>query len=154
MLTGWRDFDDTLRTFDLLQRRIDRALTFQGWVDPAWGRDRARRRVRAAWPPTNVFETKEAFVVRAEVPGLAEGDVSVSMEDDALVVRGERKGEAPEGYRVHLRERASIAFTRKLALPGRVQADAVTATLKNGVLTITLPKAQEALPRQIAVKAL
>jgi HSP20 family protein len=154
MLTGWRDFDDTFRTFDLLQRRIDRALALDGWFDPAWARDRARRRARAVWPPTNVFETKEAFVVKAPVPGLAEGDVSVSMEDDALVVRGERKGEVPEGYKVHLRERASIAFKRKLPLPGRVQADAVTATLKDGLLTITLPKAQEALPRQIAVKAL
>jgi len=151
MLTGWIDFDDTLRTLDLLQRRIDRA--FDGWADPAWTRERPRHRARAAWPPTNVFETKEAFVVKAEVPGLAQGDVSVSMEDDALVVRGERKGEVRDGYKVHLRERASIAFTRKLPLPGRVDAEGVTATLENGVLTITLPKAREALPRQISVKA-
>jgi HSP20 family protein len=152
MLTGWRDFDDTLRTLDLLQRRFDRA--FGDWAEPVWARERTRRRARAAWPLTNVFETKEAFVVRAEVAGLAEGDVSVSMEDDALVVRGERKGEVPDGYKVHLRERASIAFTRKLPLPGRVDANAVTATLEHGVLTVTLPKAKEALPRQIAVKAL
>ncbi len=159
MLTGWRDFDDrlrtldTLRTLDLLHRRIDRA--FEDWTAPA---DRAernapRRRVAVAWPPTNVFEAKEAFVVKVEVPGLAEGDVSVSVEDDALVIRGERKSEVPEGYKVHLRERTPIAFARKVPLPDRIDFDAVAASLKDGVLTITLPKAKEALPRQIAVKA-
>lgn len=147
MLTGWTDFEHTLRTIDRLQRRMDRAF-FDG-PDPLI----VRRRARAAWPATNVFETKDAFVVKAEVPGLAEGDVSVSVEDDALVVRGERKTAVPEGYRVHLRERAPVAFTRKLPLPAHVDANAVTATLEHGVLTITLPKAKEALPRRIAVKA-
>jgi HSP20 family protein len=151
MLTGWRDFDDTLRAFDLLQRRIDRAFDY--WADPMPSSERLRRRVRASWPATNLFETKEAFIVKADVPGLAEGDVSVSVEDNALVVRGERKSELPEGYTVHLRERSPVAFTRKLPLPTRVDAEAVTATLNDGVLTITLPKAKDTLPRQIAVKA-
>ena len=151
MLTGWRDFDDTLRAFDQLQRRIDR--TFDSWATPSAAADRLRRRTTASWPTTNVFETKESFVVKAEVPGLAENDVAVSVEDDALVVRGQRKCAAPEGYTAHLRERASVAFTRKLPLPARVDADAVAATLRDGVLTITLPKAKDALPRQVAVKA-
>jgi HSP20 family protein len=150
MLTGWRDFDDTLRALDLLQRRLDRA--FDPWTDPL-NLDRARVRARPAWPPTNVFETKEAFIVKSELPGLAEGDVAVSVEEEALVVRGERKSDVPEGYKVHLRERSPVAFTRKLPLPSRVDADAVTAKLSDGVLTITLPKAKEALPRQISVKA-
>ena len=152
MLTGWFDFDDTFRTFDRLQRRLDRAL--DSAADPVWVRARPRRFAAAAWPPTNVFETKEAFVVKAEVPGVAEGDVSVSVEEEMLVVRGERKAEPREGYRVHQRERAPVAFTRKLPLPARIDADAVTATLADGVLTVTLPKAKETLPRQIAVKAL
>ena len=147
MLTGWRDFDDTLRTLDLMQRRFDRAI--EGWEPP---RLRVRHATRAAWPLTNVFETKEAFLVKAEVPGLAEGDVSVTVEEDSLVVRGERKIAVPEGYRVHLRERAPGAFTRKLPLPGRIDADGVSASLSEGVLTVTLPKAKEALPRQISVK--
>ncbi|HEX3344864.1 MAG TPA: hypothetical protein VHS09_09845, partial [Polyangiaceae bacterium] len=69
MLTGWRDFEHTLQTFDRLQRHLDR--TFADSVDAARGR---RRAPRFAWPATNVFETKEAFVVVAEVPGLTEGD--------------------------------------------------------------------------------
>ena len=132
MLTGWREFDDTLRALGMLQRHIGHLTT---------------------WPPTNVLETKDRFVVRSEVPGLAESDVSVSVEDDALVIRGERKADVPQGYKVHMRERQAYAFTRKFPLPARVDADAVTATLKDGVLTVTLPKAKEALPRQIAVKA-
>jgi HSP20 family protein len=150
MLTGWRDFDDTLQALNWLHRRMDRA--FEDWAVPA-SREALRQRAHAAWPAMNVFETREAFVVKAEVPGLAEGDVSVSVEDEALLVRGERKTPVPEGYKVHLRERTPVAFTRKLPLPGRVDFDAVTASLKDGVLTITLPKAKEALPRQIAVKA-
>jgi HSP20 family protein len=150
MLTGWRDFDDTLRTLDLLHRRIDRA--FEDWATLPEATELPRRRALAAWPPTNVFETKEAFVVKEDVPGLAEGDVSVSVQDEALVIRGERKSQVPAGYKVHVRERAPVAFTRKLPLPARVDFDAVTAALKDGVLTITLPKAKEALPRQIAVK--
>jgi HSP20 family protein len=163
MLTGWRDLEDTLGMFDLLQREMGRAFAPRDALQAT--RDRRERFVRrptlglgvtlgrAAWPVTNVFETKEAFVVRADVPGMAEGDVSVSVEEDALVIRGERKAEVPEGYRVHLRERSSVAFTRKVPLPAHVDADGVTATLSEGVLTVKLPKAREALPRQIAVKA-
>jgi len=150
MLTGWRDFDHTLRALDLLQRRIDHV--FDDWGSAIAG-ERARRPVRSAWPPVNAFETKEAFVYRAEVPGLGEADVSVHVEDDALVLRGERKADVPAGYEVRLRERAPIAFVRKLPLPGRIDADGVTATMKDGVLTVTLPKAKEALPRQVAIKA-
>jgi HSP20 family protein len=142
MLMGWTDFEQTLRTFDRWQRRVERDV----FAD--WG-----RRARVAWPPTNVFETKEAFVVKADVPGLAQQDVSVTVEDDVLVLRGERKVDAPAGYRAHVHERAAIAFTRRLPLTARVDANAVTATLEHGVLTVTLPKAKDALPRQIAVKA-
>ncbi len=153
MLTSFREFDHTLRTLDLLQRQFDRA--FDGLPGPSRPEWRLRRRDhRAAWPATNVFETTDAFVVKSDVPGLAEGAVTVSVEDEVLVIRGERKSEVPEGYKVHVRERAPVAFTRNVALPGRIDADAVTATLKDGVLTVTLPKAKEAMPRQVAVKAL
>jgi HSP20 family protein len=149
LITGWRNFDDTLRALDLLQRRIDHA--FDDWAEPGFRRE--RRHSRGVWPSINVFENKEAFVYKAEVPGLGESDVSVYVEDDSLILRGERKAAVPEGYQVHLRERAPFAFTRKLPLPGRIDGEAVTATMKDGILTVTLPKAKDALPRQIAVKA-
>jgi HSP20 family protein len=151
MNPAWRDLSEALRTFDFLNRHSE--YVFEDWPGvalEAWPRPRAQR---AAWPAVNAFETKEAFVYKAEVPGLAEGDVGVHVEDDALILRGERKSAVPEGYTVHLRERGPIAFTRKLPLPGRVDSEGVTASLKDGVLTVTLPKSKEALPRQIAVKA-
>ncbi len=150
MVSGWRDFDDTLRALSLLQRRIDHV--FDDWAG-ASGYEPLQRARAAAWPPVNAFETKDAFVYRAEVPGLGENDVSVYVEEESLVLRGERKSAVPEGYQVRLRERAPVAFTRKLPLPGRVEGEGVTATVKDGVLTITLPKAKDTLPRQIAVKA-
>jgi len=150
MLTGWRDFDEALRTIDRLHRHIDHVFDDRSGTGPS--RERGWR--RATWPAVNVVETKEAFVYRAEVPGLGEGDVVVQVEDDSLLLRGERKSDAPGGYEVHLRERAPITFARKLPLPGRVDAEGVTATMKDGVLTVTLPKAKDTLPRQIAVKAL
>jgi len=149
MAIGFIDFDDTLRALNLLQRRMDRI--FDDWSGAPLV-ERAPR-PRGAWPPVNAFETKESFVFKAEVPGLSQQDVSVTVEDDALVIRGERKSRVPEGYEVRLRERPSVAFTRKLPLPGRVESDAVTAEMKDGILTVTLPKAKETLPRQIAVKA-
>jgi HSP20 family protein len=149
MLIGWRNFNEAVRTVDFLNRHID--YVFHEPTPPNAVPDRAV--ARAAWPAVNVVETKEAFVYRAEVPGLAEGDVTIHVEDEALLLRGERKVEAPAGYEVHLIERAPVAFARKLPLPGRVDADAVTATMKDGVLTVTLPKAKDARPRQIAVKA-
>lgn len=155
MLTGWRDFDDTFRAWNLLQRRIDHV--FDDWVvrpaGPAADPSQARRGVRGVWPAINAFETKDAFVYKAQVPGLGQGDVSVYVEDGLLVLRGERKTDIPEGTTVRLRERAPIAFARKLPLPGRVDAEGVEATMKDGILTVTLPKAKESLPRQITVKS-
>jgi HSP20 family protein len=150
MLTGWRDISEALRTIDLLNRHAD--YVFEDWHGAVVSRPPARA-ASSPWPAVNVFETAEAFVYKAEVPGLGEGDIGVHVEDESLILRGERKSSVPEGYTVHLRERAPIAFTRKLPLPGRVDAAGVTATMKDGILTVTMPKSKETLPRQIAVKA-
>jgi HSP20 family protein len=94
------------------------------------------------------------FVLRADVPGLAENDLQISVAGNTVTLRGERKvDEAPEGYSAHRRERSTVRFARSFDLPARVDADKVTATLKHGVLTLTLPKVAEAQPRQISVKA-
>ena len=93
------------------------------------------------------------FVLRADVPGLTENDFQISLANNTLTLRGERKLEVPEGHSVHRRERSAYHFAKSYELPARVDGDKVTATLKNGVLTLTLPKAAEAQPRQISVKA-
>ena len=93
------------------------------------------------------------FVLHADVPGLTEGDLEISVAGNTVTLRGERKVEVPEGYSTHRRERSAVKFAKSYQLPTRVDAEKVTATLKHGVLTLTLPKAAEAQPRQISVKA-
>ena len=93
------------------------------------------------------------YVLHADVPGLTEQDFDISVEGSTVTIRGERKVEMPEGYTAHRRERAPVSFARSFELPTRVDAEKVTAILKNGVLTLTMPKAAEAQPRQISVKA-
>lgn len=94
-----------------------------------------------------------SFVLRADVPGLTENDVQISVSGNTVTLRGERKVEVPEGHSVHRRERSAVRFAKSFELPARVDADKVTATLKHGVLTLTLPRAAEAQPRQISIKA-
>jgi HSP20 family protein len=93
------------------------------------------------------------FVLRADVPGLTEKDFEISVANNTVTLKGERKVQVPEGYSQHRRERADVRFAKSFQLPARVDAEKVTATLKHGVLTLTLPRAAEAQPRQISVKA-
>jgi HSP20 family protein len=93
------------------------------------------------------------FVLHADVPGLSENDFQINVAGTTLTLRGERKLDVPEGYSVHRRERSEFRFAKSYELPARVDGEKATATLKHGVLTLTLPKAAEAQPRQISVKA-
>jgi len=93
------------------------------------------------------------FTLRADLPGLREKDFEISVAGDTLTLRGERKLEVPEGYSVHRRERREFSFAKSYQLPARVDAEKATASLKHGVLTLTLPKVAEAQPRQISVTA-
>jgi HSP20 family protein len=95
----------------------------------------------------------KSFVLRADVPGLTEKDVQISVAGNTVTLRGERKVEVPEGHSVHRRERSAVRFAKSFELPARLDADKVTATLKQGVLTLTLPRAAEVQPRQISITA-
>jgi HSP20 family protein len=93
------------------------------------------------------------FYVRAELPGVKPESLDISVVEGQLLLRGERKIEPEEqkaGY--HRRERESGFFRRTIALPARVDPGKVSATMRNGVLTVTLPRAEEAKPRKISVK--
>ena len=106
-----------------------------------------------AWAPVlDVQEDKDNFRVRVELPGLKREDITVSIEDGTLVISGERKTEAAdEGTEVHRQERYYGKFSRALTLPSAVAADQVKAAYKDGILTVTLPKAEEAKPKTITV---
>ena len=106
-----------------------------------------------AWAPKlDVHEDKEKFTVNLELPGLKREEISVQLEDGSLVIAGERKVETvSEDTEVHHRERYYGKFSRSLALPTAVTADQVKAAYKDGILTVTLPKAEAAKPKQIDV---
>ena len=109
----------------------------------------------SAWvPAVDVFEDKESLKIVAELPGLKPEDVKITMENNTLTLRGEKKQVAEEkNERVHRYERSYGSFERSFALPNTVDAEKVAAAFENGVLTVTLPKAEKAKPREIAVAA-
>ena len=104
------------------------------------------------FPSINVWEEGETVKVEAEVPGVKLEDIEVSFDHGELTLKGEKKFESKENAPVHRRERLYGAFARTLTLPWEIVGDKVSADLKDGVLTITLPKAEAAKPRKVAVK--
>lgn len=110
--------------------------------------------ITAAWSPVcDVFEDKDAVKIVAEVPGVPPEDVKISLENNVLTIRGEKQQTAEErNERVHRYERTYGAFERSFALPSTVDPERIQAEYRNGVLTVTVPKAEKARPREIAVK--
>ena len=104
-------------------------------------------------PAVSFADTGEALTLRAEVPGLAEKDLEISVTANVLTVKAARKVEAPEGYAAHRRERQGFSFTQSYELPVRIDPEKVQASLKQGVLTLTLPKAAEAQAKRVTVSA-
>lgn len=104
------------------------------------------------YPALNVWEDESSFHAEAELPGFRLEDVEVTVRGNEISLSGERKPEDKEGLTWHRRERGFGRFHRTLGFPLPVEADKVQASLKNGVLTITLPKAEAARPRKIQVR--
>ena len=108
----------------------------------------------AAWiPAVDVFETKDGLRIIAELPGVAPDQVKVSVEQGVLTLRGEKAQQAEEQTEaVHRYERSYGLFQRSFQLPSSVDADRIDARMEHGVLTISLPKAEKAKAKEIAVK--
>lgn len=103
-------------------------------------------------PPLNIWEEGELLKVEVEIPGVKLEDVEVSFDKGELTIKGEKKVELKESATLHRRERLAGSFTRTMTIPWEIKADEVTADLKDGILTISLPKAEAAKPRKVAVK--
>jgi HSP20 family protein len=133
-LTDLRDEID--RLFDLSLGDWDSASPWMsGWV-----------------PALDVYENKDGFVVKAEMPGMKKEEIEVSLNAGTLSICGERKQESESKGQEWIRsERTFGRFQRTLELPATVQADKVNADYRDGILTVTLPKAEEAKPKQIGV---
>jgi len=114
---------------------------------------RASHFLSGTTPSLDVYEEKDSFVVKAELPGMKKEDIDVSLHDGALSISGERKGEEKqENAEIYRSERFFGRFQRTVALPAAVDAGKITAQYKDGVLTVTLPKVEEAKPKQIDVQ--
>jgi HSP20 family protein len=140
MLRRLTDYERPLDLFSELRRQMD-----QVWEDFDTG-------AQAQYEALRVRDAGANLVVEADLPGVPEKAVDLTLADNVLYVTAERKLAAPEGYAPRRQERASFRFSRSLALPVKVDPEKVTATVKDGVLTVTLAKAEEARPRQIQVK--
>lgn len=108
----------------------------------------------AAWaPPCDIFETDKELVLKVELPEVKKEEVDVTLENNVLTLRGERKfEERTERENYHRVERHYGEFMRSFTLPAFVDATKINAEFKDGVLTVTLPKHEEARPKQINVK--
>lgn len=104
-------------------------------------------------PAVDITEKEDAFIVTAEVPGLAENDIEVLLSDGTLTIKGEKKQEREQkGDNLYLSERSYGVFQRAFSLPETVDSEKISASFSNGVLSVTLPKAVVAPPKKIEVK--
>ena len=138
-LTPWSSFDRLSSLRDLL----DSAFQLAGVNAEAGSR----------WAPSlDVFQDDDAVTVKLELAGMKKEDFDISLQDDILTISGERKSERESGEGESFRsERVFGAFRRTVTLPAPVKSDEVKATYEEGVLTVTLPKAEEAKPKKIAI---
>ncbi len=145
MFTGISDIDRLFRTMNLLQRKLNNLYGDYGKPsDYRW-------ESASAAPRTNLYEHGDNFEIRAEVPGLEKDDLNVKIQGNYLEITGERASDAPEGYKTHKAERGIGSFSRSFTLPADVDSTKVEATLKNGVLYLTLPKHEAAKPKKISI---
>jgi len=106
------------------------------------------------WAPAlDLYEDKDSLVLRAELPGMKKEDIDISLHENTVTISGERRNEKKyDASETSRQERSFGRFTRSLALPKTVDATKVKATYVDGILTVTLPKAEEAKPRQIEIQ--
>ena len=153
-ITRWSPFgsftsDEPFSGFLSLRNAMDR-LFQDAFVRPSevlgWSYD-------GQWHlPIDLYETEEDCVVKAAVPGVRPEDLNVSVQGNVLTIRGETRGEHEESKgSYHLRERRYGTFYRQVQLPVPVNADAAQARFENGILTLKLPKAEEARERRIQI---
>ena len=150
-VTIWKPFTELapFGEFDRMRRDMDRL--WDSFLEGVPGR---RGEERGEWLPSlDVSETKNELVVKAEVPGMDHKDIDVSLFNGVLTIKGEKKQEREEkeaGY--HLVERSYGSFVRSVQLPKEVQGDKISASYKDGILKIALPKSEEAKKKEIRIK--
>lgn len=138
------------RELSTLRDRMDRL--FSEALGRGWGGEEGL--ATGVWvPPVDVFETPESIILKADLPEVKKEEVDISIENNTLTIKGERKMEREVKEKNFYRmERSYGSFSRSFTLPPTVAGDKADATFENGVLTLTLPKREESKPKQIKVK--
>lgn len=140
LITRYNPFDDL--------RRMEARLFEPFFRFPVFSEDVQQ----ATWnPPVDVLEEQDRIFVKVEVPGVDENNLKVTFQDGLLTVSGERQFERKDDRNYHRIERAYGSFTRSFTLPRSVDGSQIVADYRNGVLEISIPKKEEAKPRQIAI---
>ena len=144
-LTRWEPFRELTTMRDMMDRFFDEPFTR---LPTLWEREPNTLSLAL-----DVMENPENYVVKASVPGVKPEEIEITIDNNMLTIKGETKEETErEEGNYHLRERRSGSFYRSVALPANVKADQIEAVNENGVLTLTLPKAEETKPKKIEVK--
>ncbi len=139
--TGANDLFSSLQDMQVLQERLNRLLNN--------GNGMTRE-----FPPINIWTSANGAIIRAEIPGMEPNDVDVSLVNDTLTIKGACNADAGDGQaRCHRKERVSGQFTRSFQLPFAVEPDRIAARFKDGVLEVTLPRAEAEKPRKISIKS-
>jgi HSP20 family protein len=142
---------EPVRELNTIQNEMNRLFnTF--FESPPTGSSGAHSTMRRWIPAMDLVETEDAFVLRADLPGLSQSDVNIELEDNVLTISGERKAEHEERKEGYYRvERASGTFSRSLTLPEGVDPEAVSATFERGVLEVRIPKPEQRKPRKVSI---
>lgn len=146
-MNDWENPWDSLRRLHGDMNRMLEGRFFGSRFMPAF----VRR--LGSFPRVNLSETAERYVLTCELPGVASESLDVTVSGRELTIKGERSAPESGERRYHRHERGFGTFSRTVELPGEVDAEALSASLKHGVLTIELTKAAESKPKQIQVKA-
>jgi len=146
----WEPFSDIVSLREAMDRLLEQSV-----VRPR--RESAQTSAGARSMPVDVYEKDNDYVIRAYVPGVKAEDVDINAERDSIVIRvhipGEAEKEEAKAYRWMMGELGYGDVVRGLSLPAPIEAGKIEASVENGVLTVLVPKAEEAKPRKIAVKA-
>jgi HSP20 family protein len=131
-----------------MQEQMNRLL------DLAWSRESGEELREGVWqPPVDIFEDEDEVVIKAELPGIDQKDIEVRIEDNTLMLKGERKlDQSIQKENYHRVERYYGPFQRSFSLPPTIDQEKVKANCERGVLTIILPKKEEKKPKQITVE--
>ena len=142
-LVTWTPFESMNKVQSRINDLFDESFG-RSWHNAAAG--------RAWYPAVDILESKEAYVLRAELPGMNKEDFNLELKDGTLTLTGERKFTKPaEGVEYRSVERVTGKFVRSFTLPETVKHDGIQATYKDGILEVHIPKAEEAKPRQIQI---